>query len=147
MTWLVLRYWYGYHRAKFQKWDYRKNNILEKQGHKSYRQRRVLRVWAKRDHHAWWFNHYCSLMSAYGHKIDCIHFGEGENTIQANSCPYREDECTVCDGRIHLSEGVWCHYLTYYDDGYTRRNDHTPLPKLAHWPHTLRTKKRITHGT
>lgn len=25
MTWLVLRYWYGYHRAKFFKWEARKD--------------------------------------------------------------------------------------------------------------------------
>jgi hypothetical protein len=87
MTWLVLRHWYGYHRAKFQKWDGRKNHYERKRGTKIFRARWVRKVHAKRDHHAFWFNHYCSLVSAYGHKIDCIHFGEGENTIQAGRCP------------------------------------------------------------
>lgn len=87
MTWIVLRCWYGYHRAKFQKWDYRKNRIKSKQGTKVFRQRYVLRVWSMRDHHAFWFNHYCTLLTAYGHKIDCIHFGRDENTVQSGVCP------------------------------------------------------------
>lgn len=140
MTWLVLRYWYGYHRARFHKWENRKYRILDKQGHKIFRQRYVLKVWAKRDHHAWWLSHYCELMSAYGHKIDGIHFGEGENTIQSNHCPYKEDVCKNCDGRIELRGGVWCHYLTYKDDGFTPRTD-TPEPKLAHWPHRVGMKE------
>lgn len=135
MTWLVLRYWYGYHRAKFAKWSGRKNRILDKQGHKTFRQRRVLKVWAKRDHHAWWLNHYCELMSAYGHKIDGIHFGEGENTIQSNFCPYKEDVCVTCDGKIELRRGEWEHYLSEY-------SGHEPIPMLAHWPHVKRSQMK-----
>lgn len=133
VTWLVLHHWYRYHALKFRKWEHRKWRIKEKQGTKIFRQRYVLKVWAKYEHHRFWLHNYCELMSAYGHEIDCIHFGEGENTSQSGRCPYKEDECKNCDGRIELRQGVWEHYLTYMDDGFTLRSD-TPEPKLAHWP-------------
>ncbi|WPH57787.1 hypothetical protein [Mycobacterium phage WXIN] len=88
MTWLVLRYWYGYHRSKWQKWDYRKRRYEDKRGHKAFRVRYVRKLHAKHEHHRFWFGHYCELLEAYGHKIDCIHFGAGENTIQSGFCPY-----------------------------------------------------------
>ena len=136
MTWLVLRYWYGYHRSKFQKWDGRKHRWDEKRGWKIYANgaRRRARIQRKHEWHGFWFDHYCQLMSAYGHKIECIHFGKGENTIQSGQCPYREDECARCDGRVHLHRGAWRHYLSQY-------SDHDPVPKLGHWPVSLQKGK------
>ncbi|MDD7813667.1 hypothetical protein PP713_13945 [Mycobacterium sp. CSUR Q5927] len=87
MTWLVLRYWYGYHRSKFQKWREREGHIKRRQATKILRQRRVLKVARKREYHGFWLDHYCELLSAYGHGIECIHFSPGENTIQSGECP------------------------------------------------------------
>lgn len=129
MTWLVLRYWYGYHRSKFFKWEIRKYRFEQKVGASRYR-RRVARLYYKYEYHRFWFNHYCKLLESYGHLIECIHFGPGENTIQMDTCPYREDWCKHCEGKIHLGEGRWKHYLSKY-------SGHEPEPKLLHWPHNL----------